>query len=524
MTNQATLHPRRLKTAIAAAGVALLASLAGPAPAVAADLVPASAMYHPDVKAESAAYKIITIPVPEDVSLECGALEVLPDGTLFVGTRRGDVYKVENAYADPPTDVKFTKWATGLHEVLGLTYNAKDGYLYACTRQDVTRLKDKAGTGSADAYEVYCDGWAVSGDYHEYEFMSPFDKDGNLYVVLCLTGSFSSKVGYRGWAVKITPDGKMHPYASGVRSPGGIAFDGAGNLFYTDNQGPWNGTSSLKLIKPKSFQGHPGGWQWYDLPIVKEELGKQPTMPVDKSRIYVEMAKIPEFVPPPVWLPHVRIGQSASGIAADLSGGKFGPFAGQLFVGDQHHSNLVRCDLETVDGRTQGVAIPFKYGFGSGIVPTKQAPDGSLWVGGTNRGWGSVGPKLFALERLLWTGKTPFEIQTVKVRPDGFDVSFTEPVDPKLAADPASYAMESYSYIYRAEYGSPEVDQAKQTVTRARVSADGKAVRLTVTGMKIGSVHELHVEKLRSAKGEELVHPLAYYTLWAIPTGEQASR
>jgi glucose/arabinose dehydrogenase len=514
----------RLILLTAATGLIAAAAALIPSPAVAADLVPASAMYHPDLKAESASYKIIPIPIPEEISLECGAIEVLPDGTLFVGTRRGDVYKVDGAYADPPTDVKFTKWATGLHEVLGLAYNAKDGCLYACTRQDITRLKDKDGDGSADAYDVYCDGWAISGDYHEYGFMSPFDKDGNLYCVLCLTGSFSSKVGYRGWAVKVTPDGKMHPYASGVRSPGGIAFDGSGNLFYTDNQGPWNGTSSLKLLKPKSFQGHPGGWQWYDLPIVKEELGKRPTEPVDKSRIYVEMAKIPEFVPPPIWLPHVRTGQSASGIAFDASAGKFGPFAGQLFVGDQHHSNVMRCGLEMVEGRMQGMAIPFKYGFASGIVPMKQAPDGSIWVGGTNRGWGSVGPKPFALERLVWTGKMPFEMRDVRVKPDGFEVSFTEPVDPKLAGDPASYSMESYSYIYRAEYGSPEVDQAKQAVTRARVSADGKTVRLTVDGMKVGSVHELHAKKVKSARGADLVHGLAYYTLWAIPKGEQAAR
>ena len=67
----------------------------------------------------------------------------------------------------------------------------------------------------------------------------------------------------------------------------------------------------------------------------------------------------------------------ASGIACDMSGGRFGPFQEHLFVGDQHHSNLTRVVLEKVDGRYQGVCIPFKWGFSSGIVPTKQAPDGS---------------------------------------------------------------------------------------------------------------------------------------------------
>src|SRR5437868_3533629 len=79
-------------------------------------------------------YKIITIPIPDDIVLECGGLEVLPDGTLVVSTRRGDTYFVENANGDPPDDVKFTKWTTGMHEVMDFASNKKDGYLYAIQR------------------------------------------------------------------------------------------------------------------------------------------------------------------------------------------------------------------------------------------------------------------------------------------------------------------------------------------------------------------------------------------------------
>ncbi|HEX8913916.1 MAG TPA: hypothetical protein VF796_16325 [Humisphaera sp.] len=518
MANQPLL--RRLSLAAGLAAAVLFGGFTA-APALAQK--GAGAMYKPDTKAEDAHYKIVTIPIPEDVVLEVGAIECMPDGSLFVGTRRGDIYRIDNAYADDLTKVKFTKWATGLHEVLGMAFNPKDGFVYACTRQDITRLKDKKGTGSADVYEVFCDGWAITGDYHEYGFMSPFDKDGNLYCVLCLTGSFNSNAPWRGWAVKVTPDGKMHPFASGIRSPGGIGYDAKGDLYYTDNQGPWNGTSSLKQLKFKSFQGHPGGNKWYDLPAVKAELGARPTDPLDKSRIWVEMDKIPEFVPPPVWLPHVRAGQSASGIAADTSAGKFGPFAGQLFVGDQHHSNVMRVSMEDVNGRRQGVAVPFRYGFSSGVLPLKQAPDGSIWAGGTNRGWGSVGPKQFALERMVFTGKAPFEIHNMRVKPDGFELTFTEPVDKKLAADPATWTFEAYSYIYRAEYGSPEVDQSTPKVTSAIVGDDGKTVRLKVDGMKVGSIHELHCDALTSAAGGKLVHPIAYYTLWGIPKAETAA-
>jgi hypothetical protein len=152
------------------------------------------------------------------------------------------------------------------------------------------------------------------------------------------------------------------------------------------------------------------------------------------------------------------------------------------------------------------------------VVPVVQSPkDGSMLVGGTNRGWGSIGPKPFALERLSWTGKTPFELYDMKVAPDGFTLRFTEPVDPKTAGEAGSYRMSTFTYIYQAEYGSPEVDQTMPTIRSATVAADGKSVKLVVDGLKIGSIHALHLDGVKSPAGAGLLHPVAYYTLWSLP-------
>jgi hypothetical protein len=144
-------------------------------------------------------------------------------------------------------------------------------------------------------------------------FGSKFDKEGNLWVVLCLTGSFTSNVPFRGWAVRVTPDGKMIPTCSGIRSPGGIGIGVDGEVFYCDNQGPWNGTSSMKHLKAGSFQGHPDGNKWY---AKAPEMGPKPQEPKSGSRFHVEAARIPEYVPPPVLLPHGKLGNSASGEGA----------------------------------------------------------------------------------------------------------------------------------------------------------------------------------------------------------------
>src|SRR5262245_19214120 len=80
--------------------------------------------------AEDPYYQIITLPIPPGIVLEAGALQLLPDGRLASATRYGDIYLIEGAFENPPTRLKFQRFASGLHEVLGLAY--RDGWLY-CT-------------------------------------------------------------------------------------------------------------------------------------------------------------------------------------------------------------------------------------------------------------------------------------------------------------------------------------------------------------------------------------------------------
>ncbi len=461
-------------------------------------------------------YRLQRFEIPKHINLEVGAVEPLPDGNLAVSTRRGDIFVVRNALSDDTATVQFKPFATGLHEVLGLSW--KDGWLYATQRCEVTRLRDTSGDGVADEFQTFNDDWGINGDYHEYAFGSPFDKDGNMWVVLCLTGSFNSDSKYRGWCLRIDSDGNSIPTCSGIRSPGGIAFNTNGDAFYTDNQGPWNGTSSLKWLRPGSFQGHPGGFKWYK--EAEPVLGKAPQEPESGSRILTEAAKIPEYEPPAILFPYKKMGQSASGIACDQSGGKFGPFAKQLFVGDQTFSTVMRCFLEQVDGHYQGACFPFREGFGSGTVAVRLTESGTMFVGGTNRGWGSRGTKPFALERLTWTGKVPFEIHEMRAKPNGFELKFTQPADPATAANPASYGIETYTYIYQSSYGSPEVDRTAPTITKVDVSADGQSARLFVDGLQKGHVHEMKAGGVRSTSGVPLLHDMAYYTLNYIPTAK----
>ena len=249
---------------------------------------------------------------------------------------------------------------------------------------------------------------------------------------------------------------------------------------------------------------------------ISAKLAGQPEPPTPKSgsRIQIEREKDPRITPPAVVLPHARFGQSPTAVVADLSGGKFGPFERQVFVGEQMNSQVQRVDLEMVNGLYQGAVFPFLDNLESGVIPIRMAKDGTLFVGGVGRGAGGKGA---FLERTRWNGKVPFEVETMRATPTGFVLNFTEKIDPSTAGNPDSYVMEAWTYIYQKRDGSPEVDQATPKIVGAKVSEDGLSVELTVTGRVQGHVHHLNSKGVTSAKGAKLWHVDVYYTLNEIP-------
>ena len=209
---------------------------------------------------------------------------------------------------------------------------------------------------------------------------------------------------------------------------------------------------------------------------------------------------------------------ACTGRLCDRTGGKFGPFSKQLFIADQSHSNISRVFIEEVNGIKQGVVFPFLKGFKSGLIGGRMNEKGQLFAGGSDRGWGAKGGAPFSFERVDWTGKVPFEVREMRAKPDGFELTFTEPVDAKTAGDVASYKARAFIYAYREEYGGPEVDDKVVKITKAVVSGDGKSVRLTFDKLTQGDIHELHLDGVKSADGRPVLHPVGYYTLNEIPT------
>ncbi|WP_027077558.1 plastocyanin/azurin family copper-binding protein [Maribacter antarcticus] len=471
-------------------------------------------------KKEAEFYKIVNVPIPDDVLLEVGGLALTDKDKLGVSTRRGEVWLIDKPYSQTPT---YKKYASGLHEPLGL--NFKDNSFYLSQRGELTRLEDKDGDDKADVYKTIYS-WPLSGNYHDYSYGPKFKKNGNMLVTLNLSwiGHGASLSKWRGWLLEITPEGEMMPIATGLRSPSGFELNADEEVFYTENQGDWVGSGRMTHLEKGDFAGNPEGLVWTGEPNSPLKLKMQDIEEQSGMSLYEYSKKVPELKAPAIWFPHTILGISTSDILFDTTGGKFGPFEGQLFVGDQGHSKVMRVYMEKINGVYQGAAFNFVEGFSSGILRMIWGSDTSMFVGMTSRGWASTGKENYGLQRLVWSGKIPFEIKTMKAQDDGFILEFTKPVNKGMAENPSAYQVTSFNYKYHNTYGSPIVDQQKAIVHTVELAPDGLSAKLKIDGMRLGFIHQIKAATLKAQTGEKLLHDTGYYTLNEVPGGVLKSK
>jgi hypothetical protein len=444
-------------------------------------------------------YVVESIKVPGDIRLEVGGMGFWPDGTLVMCTRRGEVWKYKKG--------RFDRYAFGLHEPLGLLAG-KQGELWLMQRSELTHITDEDGDGQGDNFETINQGWGYTGNYHQYAFGLIRDKDGNFYGTTGLgfyrggdrfKGTWlgtQDDIKYRGWVLKFTPQGKLIPFAPGLRAPNGIGLSPQGEIFTTDNQGSYIACGWLMHVRKGDFLGHPSGL--IDDPRFKE--------PWKMSRD--AMLKLRKR--PTAFLPHGVMGNSTSQPIWDTTDGKFGPFKGQVLVGDVQNGRLSRICLEKVDGEYQGAAIPFIYNrFGGGVNRLIFDKEGVLWVGFTGRGW-AAGE---GLKKVTFTGIVPSEIKSINLLKDGFRVTFTKPMDKVTASNPDSYSIRHFELAWHAAYGTSPSNNTNVKPTVATLSDDGLSVDLKLPELLREKIYEFRVDGLRTKASAAIEHPLAFYTL-----------
>ena len=469
-------------------------------------------------------YSVETVRAPRGIAPEVSAIAFGPDGKLYATFRRGYIYSLDTRSGS------WLKFASGLHTPLGIL-PGKPGEFFVAQVPELTRVADSDGDGMADVYETIADGWGLSGNYHELIAGPVRDEDGNFYVTLSsasgaanprfpVRGEFTRKgrksenpkegyvnrvghyspVPYRGCSVKISPEGSVSRVSCGFRQPNGLVRSAQGDLFATDNQGGWVGTSPLHHITQDAFHGHPGSLNW------DENFAQDPVeVPI---KLLAERRKMPA-----IQFPQNDMGGSVTQPLFDASGGKFGPYQGQLFVGEWTYRRILRADLEKVGGVYQGACFIFIEGNGLRMANNRLAfspHDGSLYTAQTSRVWGG---STEGLQKITWTGKVPMDILRMRLTKKGFELTFTKPVDRETAQQTSAYSMTHYYYRYHATYGSPKTDVTPAKVSTVTLSDDGLRATLELENLQPGRVYELRPSGLRSAGGEPLVTRLAAYTL-----------
>jgi glucose/arabinose dehydrogenase len=180
-------------------------------------------------------------------------VEYGPDGRLYAAGFNGKVYRLEDTDGDGLEDkaTVFYESPDDVRGTVGMVWGA-DGALYLARRQKVLRLRDD-GNGTAKA-EVIASDWMrpdpnVTSNYLDVYGLAR-DRDGSVYFGLGISDirnayrldpqtkeSSYSRTWDRGTIQRVAPDGKREIFATGLRFTVALAFNAAGDLFATDQEG-----------------------------------------------------------------------------------------------------------------------------------------------------------------------------------------------------------------------------------------------------------------------------------------------
>jgi cytochrome c len=418
--------------------------------------------------------------LPTGFSAHIGGMAFLPNGKLVIadfpdpsrGPWKGSVWILDGVQSGDKNQVKFKVFADNLYGPSGITI--VDGVVYVIDAKSLKRLTDKDSNGTAEVVEV-THAWNQTGG--QPAVLDLVQQNGFFYTNVGSSGGLAlDGVPIAGGTAKIGMDGKVQMLSTGLRNPNGIAINTAGDLFATDNQGEWLPSNKLIHI------------------VTNRYYGFQPS----NRNNQIES-------PPAVWIPQ-GIANAPNGDASKYAAGlspssplpiESGLFAGQLLLGDIRYGNIHRICLEKIQGEYQGALFHFAGGFRAGINRMVWGPDGALYLGGmggngytwswkdndVNDDWG--------LQRIKPNGKAVFEIQSVHAVLGGFELKFTQALDPKAAA-PANFKVQTWRYLSTGNYGGPQVDMKSLPVKSVQTFTDKTKLFLEIPGLVEKNV--VHIE------------------------------
>jgi len=413
---------------------------------------------------------------------------------LLFTTWDGDLVSLDLDAVPKSGTPPFRRIAQGLSEPMGLAVSK--GRIFVTEKNQATELIDADGDGAFETYRCVAHEWPATIDYHEYLFGAVIH-DSHLYfansVAMGIRNTHNRQAYLRGSVLKVHIDtGATEVVAGGLRTPNGIGFGPNGSILVTDNQGEWLPGNKLIHLQPEAF------YQFRSRP---------PWHPFDR----------PIATPPAVWLPQGEIAMSPTEPA--LLPTSWGPYAGQVIIGDATFGGLQRVHLEEVEGVMQGAAFPFSQGFRHLFNRIVFTAEGELYAGGIARGGDAEFiNKVSGLTRIQYTGKPVFEPLAARLRSNGIEIEFTQALARNAGWNPAAYYVTQWAYQATQTYGGQKVRHRRSEVRSATVSTDRRRVFLELPDLIANEVIRIRIpQSLTSANGQTLWTGEFWYTVNRVP-------
>lgn len=458
-------------------------------------------------------YNAVQLPLPRDEMPT--ALAWRDSGEMYVASLKGRALQILDSDQDGLGD-RFSVISDDLPAPYGLAVNANS--LDILCKTSLIRLTPNTYTHRAEAIwnqVVVADGWGYTSDYHDWAVGLVRDPDGGYYIALpCQQDDRSPAAAkLRGQALKLVPyqsaetsrSYRIESVSAGLRFPMGLALSREGDLFATDNQGNYNPFNELNHL----------------------QFGKRYGF---INKLEAKPGFAPAFESPAVNLPHPWT-RSVNGLcfletpkerASEGQATAFGPFEGDLIGCEYNGLSLIRMSLQKVNGQFQGAAYMFSRtpakdeATFEGPVCCAVSPDGALYVGSIHdSGWGG-GQNTGSIVRLQPDGELPLGIDEVRATPFGFEIVFTQPVEPKLAVNKTNYNIRSYRRVSTPAYGGDDQDEQSETTEKVSLSDDCKTASVTLKDLREGCVYEINIDAVGNTPSP-LFPSQAHYNMRSVP-------
>ena len=416
---------------------------------------------------------VLTPPVsnPWNAQLRFSGLDFLDTDTAAVSTWDGDIWTVAGlAAADGK--LSWRRIASGLYQPLGL--KVIGGAIHVSCRDRIVVLRDLDGDGCTDRYDTFNSDHQVTEHFHEFAMGLETDAEGSLYYAKSARHALPAVVPHHGTLLRVAPDGSTTEIvATGFRAANGVCVEPDGTFFVTDQEGHWNPKNRINRVRRGGFYGNMFGY--HDV--------------TDSSDAAMD--------PPLAWITN-KFDRSPAELLR-VPAGAWGQLAGKLLELSYGEGRIHLVLPEQAGGgeadgatRMQGALVQLPMpDLPTGIMRGRFQPEtGHLyacglfaWAGNRTAPGG-----FFRIRRTAIPLRLPLDLSTT---PTGLRLTFSDPLDPERAADPACWAFTAWALKRSERYGSDHVDERTLRIESVDVSSDGRVVTLGIEGFAATMCHEL---------------------------------